>query len=236
MKIRIDHLAASAAIVLSLASANAASAQQPAASAAQASPLSGPPIPGACVFSRDGAMASSKLGRYIGQRLQTLEQQANAELNATRTSLVNDANALKAQQPTLNQQQLEQKQLELQQRDRALQQLIEKRNQELQITEQKAFARWMTETAPLFELTARERNCSLVFDGGGVYAVAPAMDMTRDVVQKLDAKITEFTFERANYEQELAALQAAQGAQAGATPGATPARPAATPARPATRR
>jgi Skp family chaperone for outer membrane proteins len=232
MKIRNAHLAASAAIALAMTFATAASAQQrPAAPAAPARTLPPQPaLPGVCAFSHDGAIVGSKLGAYIQQRLKTIGDQTDAELQTTGTSLQADVNALEGQRATLPQTQLEQKALEIRQRNDAFQRLQQVRQRELQITVGKAMQRFDTEVGPLVEMAIGERSCSVVFDADAVVWVSPTMDITPAVVQKLDAKITEFAIDRERLDQQLAAGQ-------GAAPAATPARPATTqPARPATRR
>jgi outer membrane protein len=233
MKIRNAHLSATAAFVLAIAAGSAAFAQQPAAAAAPPSPLTGPPIPGVCVFSRDGAYLGSKLGRNVEQRLGTLMVQTRAELKATADALQNDAKVFQTSSASLPQAQQEQKALEFRQREQSLNQLAQVRQKEMEITNQKIQNRFDTEVNPLFELAIRERNCSLVFNDAGLYGANPQMDLTPSVIQKLDAKITEIAFDRANYDQEVAAQLAAQGQAPPAGTGAAAARPASTPARPA---
>ncbi|HET9161351.1 MAG TPA: OmpH family outer membrane protein, partial [Caulobacteraceae bacterium] len=203
-------------------------AQQPPAAAPpqQVPPLAGTAIPGLCVFSQDDAIAASKLGQYIAQRLQTIGKQAQAELQSTQESLQNDAKAVDAQRASLSQEALEQKALEIRQRNEALQRLAQQRDRELQLTQAKALQRFATETNPLFDLASKERNCSIVLNGEAIYNLNPQMDITPLVVTKLDAKITEFAFDRERLEQQLAA----QGAQApAAAPPAAASRPVANP-------
>jgi len=161
-----------------------------------------------------------------------LNQQASAEVTTTRDGLANDAKAFEAQKASLPVTQQQQKDLELNQRADGLRQLAQTRQQELEITKQKAIGRLMDESAPLYALVAHERNCAVVLGESGLIDISPTMDITPVVVQRLDAKVTEIAFERANLQQEIAAAQAAQGR--GPTAGAAPAaaRPASTPARP----
>jgi Skp family chaperone for outer membrane proteins len=235
MKIRNVHLAASAAVALVMTFAGAASAQQrPAAQATPAAPVartlpSQPALPGVCAFSHDGAIVGSKLGAYIQQRLKTIGDQTDAELQSTGTSLQADVTTLEGQRASLPQTQLEQKALEIRQRNEAFQRLQQVRQREMQITVGKAMQRFDTEVGPLVEMAIGERTCSIVFDADAVVWVSPTMDITPAVVSKLDAKLTEFAIDRERLDQQLAAGQGAQPA--------APARPAATqPARPATRR
>lgn len=235
MKINNITFVASTAIALALCASSAALAQQPAAAAAPATP---PPaaLPGVCAFSHDGAVAGSKLGQYIKQRMDTITKQTQAELQSTGESLQNDAKATDASRPTMSQEAFEQKALEIRQRSDAFQRLQQVREREVQMTAGKALQRFDTEANPLFEMSVRERGCAIVLDSDNTYYISPTMDITPAVVAKLDTKVTEFAFDRERLDQQLAAQG---GAPVGAAPSASrpvanPApRPAAQPARPA---
>ena len=101
---------AGSALALALAGAAPAFAQQPAAAApapaaAAAAPAvtHGPPVPGLCIVSVENAIGASTVGKYVQTRLQQLVAQVNAELNAEKTALDNDAKALDGQRATLAQ-------------------------------------------------------------------------------------------------------------------------------------
>jgi outer membrane protein len=212
-------------------------AQQPAAAApAAAAPAAPAPaaLPGVCAFSHDGAVSRSKLGQYIAQRLQTIGKQTQAELQSTQDSLQTDAKAVDAARATMTQEAFEQKALEIRQRNDALQRLGAQREREMQLTQAKAIQRFDSEATPLFEMSIREHNCAIVLDADNTFYISPTMDITPQVVSKLDAKITEFAFDRERLEQQLAAQGQAPAAPAGAA--ATASRPVANPApaRPAT--
>jgi Skp family chaperone for outer membrane proteins len=229
MKIRNAPIAAIAVLTLAL-QASAASAQ-PAAAAAAAAPVQ--VIPGLCAFSNTRVAVGSKVGKYVMGRVDTIAQQTNAELNGVRTTLQTDAQAVDGQRATLPQDQYETKQLELRQRADALQRLIQQRQREVELTENKALERISKEVEPLINVARQERNCSIILDADAVIMVHQSMDLTDSVVQKLDAKITEFAFDRERMENQ----QQAQGAPAGAGVAPRPAtaapRPAAAPATPA---
>lgn len=220
MKIRNAHVTM-AILAVALAPASAALAQAPAAGAQP------PAIPGVCALSQTRAVAQSKVGQFVMKRLDTIGQQTNAELNGVKTGIDNDAKTIDSQRASLTREQLEQKALELQQRGNSLQRLAAQRQRELQLTEGKALDRIGNEMRPVLDLTRQERNCSVVLDADSALFVSPAMDITPAVIQKLDAKITEFAFDRERLDQQLA--QPNQGAAA--TPAATAARPAAQPAK-----
>ncbi len=53
--------------------------------------------------------------------------------------------------------------------------------------------------------TFQQHNCSILVDGQfGAQAVAPGMDLTPQVIQGLNARITQLTFEREHLDQATA--------------------------------
>jgi Skp family chaperone for outer membrane proteins len=229
MKTRIALTAASAVLALAVTTGTAFAQQ---AAAAPATQLSGPPDAGLCFCSDQELVGGSKLGKYIMERVNMLGQQANAEITTTRDGWNNDVKAYEGQKASLPVPQQQQKELELSQRRDGLGQLLQTRQQEIQITREKALARLGDEMQPLFGLVAKERNCSIVLGEAAVIDVSPAMDITPAIIQRLDAKITEFAFVRANLQDEIAAAQARQGGAPAAGAAPAQARPASTPARP----
>ena len=169
----------------------------------------GPPITGLCVYSNDYTIGASAVGKFVTQRLQQLEQQAQAELSADQSSLQTDAKAFDARRSTLSGDQAQQQELTLQQRDAALQRKAEIRQRELQATMQKALGRVVSEANPLVAQVYAQHSCSILLDGQVVMGSNPTMNITPDVVRLLDAKITQFPFDRERLDQQAQATPAA---------------------------
>ena len=187
-----------------------AAAPTAAAAAAARPPVpQGPPINGLCVYSNDYTVGASAVGKFVTQRLQQLQQQAQAELVAEQTSLDTDAKAFAAAQPTLSTEAAQQRELTLRQRDAALQRKAEIRQRELQATAQKALGRVVSEANPLVAQVYAQHSCSILLDGQVVMGSNPTMNITPDVVRLLDTKITQFPFEREHMEQQAQAAPAA---------------------------
>ncbi len=201
----IGVLAIGAAAALSFASVAAAqtAAPKPAAAAAPM-PNPGPVIPGVCIFSKEGAIGTSTVGKYLQGRLQQIGTQVNAELNAERTAIENDAKALDAQKATLSQDQLEQRNAALQVRANAFQRKAQLRDREMQATEQKAVQRVLQEVGPILQGVYGQRGCGLLIDGNSVMGANPQMDVTPAVVTQLNAKLTQFPFDREHLDQQPA--------------------------------
>lgn len=190
---------AGCAMALALSGAAPAFAQQPgAAPAAPAAPAvtHGAPTPGLCIVSVENAIGASTVGKYVNTRLQQLVAQVNAELNAEKTGIDNDAKALDGQRATLDQNTLEQRAAALQVRANALQRKAQQRDREIQATEQKAINRVGTEMEPLIRQAYQQKQCSMLINRNSIILGNPASDITPQVVTALNAKITQFAFDR----------------------------------------
>lgn len=174
----------------------------------------GPAIPGLCVISVEGAIAGSTVGKYVDTRMQQIVAQVNAELNGEKTAIDNEAKTLESQRTTLDQSTLEQRAAALQVRANALQRKAQQREREISATEQKAVGRVGTEMEPLIRQAYQSKQCSALLQRNAVVIASPAMDITPQVVTALNAKITQFAFDRERLDQAAAAPAVAQ------TPGA----------------
>ncbi len=163
---------------------------------------SGPAIAGVCVLSTQGIIAQSTVGKFVQSRLTQLAQSAQAEITAAQNSLQSDEKAFEAQRATLSAEQANQRGAALVQRERDLENLVNTRRQEMSATQQKAFARVLTEADPVVRQLYTQHNCSILLDGQAVLITAPAMDLTGQVVTGLNAKITQFTFDRERATQQ----------------------------------
>lgn len=214
---------AGSALALALSGAAPAFAQQPAAAPAAAAPAApavthGAPIPGLCIVSVENAIGSSTVGKYVNTRLQQLVAQVNAELNAEKTALDNDAKALDGQRATLDQNTFEQRAAALQVRGNALQRKAQLRDQEIQATEQKAINRVGVEMEPLIRQAYQQKQCSMLINRNSIILGNPASDITPAVVTALNAKITQFAFDRERLDQQARPAAAAPAAAAPAAP------------------
>lgn len=205
-------LAAACIAAVTLASGQvSAQTAAPAAAAPAAPPLAqGPNVPGVCVLSIQGAIGASTVGKYVDGRMKQIISQVNAELNTEKTTLDNDAKALDAQRATLDQGTLEQRGAALQVRANALQRKAQLREREVQATEQTALGRVGAELDPVVRQVYQQRQCSLLFQRDALVLASPAMDITQLVVTGLNAKITQFNFDRQRLDQPAAGGQTAK--------------------------
>jgi outer membrane protein len=200
-------LAATAAILLTSAPALA---QTPPA----LPPINhGPTLAGVCILSLDGAIGSSTVGKYVQTRLQQISQQVQTELTSEQTAIQNEARTLDGQKATLDQGTFDQRNATLQVRAAALQRKAQLSERELQATQQKALARVGQELEPVIRASYQQAKCSVLLQRDSVVLANPAMDITTSVVTGLNAKITQFAFDRERLDQAAPAAAAPAPAQ-----------------------
>jgi len=166
-----------------------------AVSPAQAQIIAAPgaPLTGVCVYSENVVLGQSQAGASANQQLSQLQQSANAELRAARDRLVADDQALTAQKARLPAADFAQKTAELQTRARDLQNLANARNAQLTRTRDGAIAQISKAAAPILNASLAARRCAIVLDKGPIYSVNPAMDLTGEVIQRLNATLPAIT-------------------------------------------
>ena len=220
-----SFFAGASAAAITLAACSSALAQ---AAAAAPPPLNhGPPLANVCVVDIQGASASSTVGKYVFTRLKQLQDQASAELQGDATSLQNDARALEAARATLDQNTLEQRAASLQVKDNALQRKGQLRQRELEATDEKASGRIGQEMQPLITAIYQQKGCSMLIRREALLTMNPAMDITPALITALNAKITQFAFDRERLDTPAAAGAAPAGGPAPIIQTPAPARPAA---------
>ena len=163
--------------------------------------------PGVCILSRQGIVQTSTVGKYVGTRLQQLQTQATAELTGDQTTLQTAAKDLEAKKATLGDAGYQQQGQALQQREQALQQKAQQRERELQATEDKAVARILQEATPFVAAQVKAANCGVVLDAQAVVLANQAMNLTPAVVTALNAKFTQFDFDREHLDGQPAPQQ-----------------------------
>ena len=180
---------------------------QTAAPAAPPAVTHGAPIAGLCVVNLEQVVGGSTVGKFLQTRLQQIQQQANAEVSGENTALQNEAKALDAQRATLDQSTLEQRAAQIQVKGNALNRKVQTRERELQLTEQKAVGRVLQEAEQPVRQAYQQKGCAILIQHSAVLGIMfnPAMDITPQVVTALNAKLTQFAFDRERLDQPQAA-------------------------------
>jgi outer membrane protein len=195
---------ATALLISTAAHAAPATPARPAASAPAAQPplVSGPPIAGVCLYSRDAAVASSSAGKAMLARMQQLRAQAAAEIQAEQGAIKTDADALIAKRTTLSQEQFQQQAAPIQQRQEASARKAELRNQELEATGEKALQRFDVAVTPILRTLYQQHTCALLLRGDVVMGANPQMDLTSQAVQQLNVSLPTMSFDRETLPQQ----------------------------------
>ncbi|HUO22979.1 MAG TPA: OmpH family outer membrane protein [Caulobacteraceae bacterium] len=208
--------AVAASLCASQALAQTAPKPKPAAAPAAAPAANNPPVqitatvPGVCVLSREGLLANSTVGAYVGDRMKQLNAVVQAEVTGDQTSLENDAKALEGQKATLQADVYQQRGQALQQRYATFQQKVQQRQRELEATQQKAFSRVLQASGPLVGQVVSQRQCGVLLDANAVIIGNPNMDITSAVITLLNGQLTQFAFDREHLDEQPGAAAPAQ--------------------------
>src|SRR5690242_10519218 len=166
----------------------------PVASARAAEGLGGTAVPGVCMLSREGVFAQSKVGQAASQRLGQLAEQARTQLDNQRTPLDNDLKSFQQKAGSLSEAQRKQQGEALQQRVQTFQGQAGELNQRIQLTRGKAMQRIGQDAEPIVASVYKNHHCGLLLDRDSVLGGNLTNDLTSDVVQGLDRKVTTISF------------------------------------------
>jgi outer membrane protein len=164
----------------------------------------GAPLAGVCVYSEEMTLSQSQAGIAANQQLAKLQQSINAELKPTTDALVNDAKALQGRKASTPAAQYEQSTADLQRRAQAQDALARTRNDQLVRTRDDAVRQIGTAALPALNAAITGHRCAIVVDKSRVYSVNAAMDLTPEVIQKLNASLPTVTLQLAAPQQAAA--------------------------------
>lgn len=172
-------------------------AARPAAAAPAAPAIShGPAIPGICMLSFDQAVQTSTVGRFVGTRMDQIVGQVKAELQPEATAIETEGRQLEASRATLDSAAYQSRMANLNLRVSNFQKKSELRQREVEATEQKAINRISQELDPIVRQVYQSNRCSVLLNRQAVMVGNPSMDITPAAVAALNAKITQFAFDR----------------------------------------
>jgi outer membrane protein len=173
------------------------------------------------VVDLDQVVARSVAGRDVQSKLQGIRNQITGELQAEANGLQNDQKALgprfqgKSPQQALEELQKDQNLAkQYQSYQQRLQAAVEKenlRNQELQVTRDRAINQVLQAADPIVQELLTQRGALIVLERGSVYKMQPAVDITNDVIARLDQRLKTVSVVKADLMAEMRAAQAKQG-------------------------
>lgn len=168
-------------------------------------PAYGPPTPGVCLFAQAQALSQSKAGTSADQQLRQFAAGVDAELGAERTAIYNDDRALAAQKATLGPADYQQRTELLRQRYANLDRERALRDAQLNLTRKLAADQVMKVLEPSLSETITARKCSFVLERSVTYGANDALDITGQVIQQMDARLSYVTLQLATPEAAQAA-------------------------------
>jgi Skp family chaperone for outer membrane proteins len=164
------------------------------AAATGADALGGKPVPGVCLLSREAVFANAKVGQAASQHLKQLADQAKAQLDNQRAPLQKDVQDFQKKAPSLSEAQRKQQGEALQQRMESFQNQAGELNERIQLTRSKVMQRIGAEAEPVVAGAYKSHGCGLLLNRDAVLGGNVQNDLTADVIQGLDRKITTMSF------------------------------------------
>lgn len=191
------------AVLLVMSFAPAAGAQTPAAQptasvAGAADELGGPLVANVCLLSREEVFSQSKVGQSAIIQLKQLGQKAQANFDADRRKLEAEAKALQtqAQAQGMTPAQAQHRQQQLQARAQALQGGAAQTTRDLEATRARAMGAIEDAVRPIVADAYKAKGCGLLLSRDAVIGGNLANDLTAQVTQALDAKMSTISLER----------------------------------------
>lgn len=166
----------------------------PASAAHAADDLGGNPVPGVCLLSREAVFAQAKVGQAASQRLNQLAEQSRNQLASQRKPLETDIQSFQQKASSLSEAQRKEQGAALQQRMQAFQGQAGELSQRIQLTRGKAMERIGQQAEPIVASSYKNHHCGLLLNRDSVLAGNMGNDLTSEVVQGLDRKITTLSF------------------------------------------
>jgi Skp family chaperone for outer membrane proteins len=168
-----------AALAMSFVSAEAASAAN---------------TPGAhiLVIDRRAIMTGSKLGQNIREQIMAFQQKAQSDLGAENTALQNEQQALQKDSAKLPADVRAKKSQALDARQAAFQKKVQEQQSLIQGGEMAARKFYMAQSDAVVHTIMTERGADVVLDKATVVDSGNGLDITKDVMQRLDKKVTSF--------------------------------------------
>jgi len=153
---------------------------------AQGVPVSDPPIGGVCIYSKNNMLGRSLAGLSAHEQLAQLQQSSDIDLASQRNRLVADERALTGEKTRMLLSTYDRRSESLQHRSERLNELSHIRARQIAETRTEAFGRIAAAAEPLLTASVADHHCAILLDRGAGYSVNPDMDLTGDVISRLN--------------------------------------------------
>ncbi len=156
--------------------------------------LGGKVVPGVCMLSREAVIANSKVGKAADSRLKQLAEQSRSQLDSERKPLQHEIQQFQSKAKSMSESERKSKGQALQQRLQAFRARAQSLNQRIQLTRSSVMQRIGKELQPLVGNVYRRNHCGLLLDRDSVLGGNMSNDLTSDVVDALNKKMTTIHF------------------------------------------
>jgi Skp family chaperone for outer membrane proteins len=156
--------------------------------------LGGTAVPGVCMLSREAVFAQAKIGQAASQRLNQLATQARSQLDAQGKSFQAEVQSFREKTASLSETQRSQQGEALQMRSQALQAQADEISQRIQLTRAKVMQTIGQDAEPIAADAYKNHRCGLLLNRDAVLGGNMANDLTSEVIQGLDRKVTTIDF------------------------------------------
>jgi Skp family chaperone for outer membrane proteins len=153
---------------------------------AQGVTVSDPPIGGVCIYSKNNMLGRSLAGLSAHEQLAQLQQSSDIDLTSQRNRLVADERMLTGEKSRMLLSTYERRSESLQHRAERLAALARIRARQIAETRTEAFGRIAAAAEPQLTASVADHHCAILLDRGAGYSVTPEMDLTNDVINRLN--------------------------------------------------
>jgi Skp family chaperone for outer membrane proteins len=153
---------------------------------AQGGSVSDPPIGGVCIYSKNNMLGRSQAGLSAHEQLAQLQQSSDIDLASQRNRLVADERMLTGEKSRLLIASFDKRSAALQRKSEQLTALSHIRTRQIAETRTEAFGRIAAAAEPLLTASVADHHCAILLDRGAGYSVSPDMDLTNDVINRLN--------------------------------------------------
>ena len=145
-----------------------------------------PPIGGVCIYSKNNVLGRSLAGLSAHEQLAQLQQSSDIDLAAQQDRLLADERTLSGEKSRMLAANFDRRSASLQRKAEQLTALSRIRDRQINETRAEAFGRIAATAEPLLTASVADHHCAILLDRGAGYSVTPDMDLTNDVITRLN--------------------------------------------------
>jgi Skp family chaperone for outer membrane proteins len=150
-----------------------------------------PPAPKIVVLDRLAIMQGSKAGQDIARQVQAIAAQAKRDLQAQGEALQSEGRALQQQVAILSPDLKQKRIAAFQAKEAALQAAAGKKDEQIKAGFYQARQQLEAQVGPILQEVVKERGANMVLDKQAVVSASVGgYDITKEVIDKLDAKVS----------------------------------------------